>query len=186
MLQCATWWARWNAGLVVGLSSALTLGACASPPPRVVDEVENVVITQYSEGDSAELWRAPEHEIAIGVGASFWNKLPGHGPKRGFPTVRDFGKLQSWGVGFAASYHHKIAEWESATWWLGGELGVFSHDERSGFDVTLPVGEVIDDEVFADIGRLTASTKISVPVGKARFALGGGAGLLRALDSRRS
>ena len=65
----------------------------------------------------------------------------------------------------------------SVEWWLGGHFGVQGFRERSGFNIVLPSGERVDDDVHADLFHLSATLHARVPLAKhCSLLLGGGAG----------
>ncbi len=176
---------------LLGALASLGCGACSAPlaplptspfqddgPPKLI---ETIVREDYGrEADSSfrgwRDWDSSSHEVTLSIGASSWKELTRHGPTVAFPTSGGFGSLDTWGTAFEFSYHGRVLEGEHAELWVGGGFGISGYQERRDFNLILPNGERVDDDVWADVLRLTVSARVDFPLGPVTAFLGGGGG----------
>jgi hypothetical protein len=125
---------------------------------------------------SAGWYFGDDNEIAFGFGGAYWADRPGLDPDIDFPTEQGFGSIQSWGVGFDLSYHHRVVERGDNSLWLGGRFGVQGWEERQSFRVRLPSGEVIDDDVSTSVVQFTLSARAEHDFGGWSGFVGAGGG----------
>jgi len=119
-----------------------------------------------------------KNDYALLLGIQYWNRLDDFDPAIAAGATGRAGRFDPVGFNIEGSYHRRISRWPGWDLLFGGDLGLFYHGNKEGFDVTiLPSGSRISGELSSRGLYLTPSLKLfSGEPAPWRFSVGAGAG----------
>ncbi len=120
------------------------------------------------------------NDYALLIGLHYWDRVDDFEPAIPAGATGHAGRLQPGGGDIEISYHRRVIRRPGWDLFLGGDFGVFAHENKEEYRVTImPSGRTLDGELLARGLYLMPSAKLfSGEPAPWRFFVGAGAGLV--------